>query len=127
MADPLSLPSSSYAAPNRRERVREYKQAFPPMGVWAVRNTANGRAWVGASRDADAALNRIRFELKMRGHRNRSLADEWARYGAEHFTFEVLERVRKRDDPAFDYEAELQSMLAFWSEELGVARKGGEA
>jgi hypothetical protein len=92
-----------------------------------VRNTATGRAWVGASRDAEAALNRIRFELKMRGHRNRSLADEWARYGAEHFTFEVLDRVRKRDDPAFDYEAELQSMLALWSQELGVAREAGES
>jgi hypothetical protein len=127
MAEPVSVPSSSSAAPNRRERVREYKQAFPPMGVWGVRNTATGRAWVGASRDAEAALNRIRFELKMRGHRNRSLADEWARYGAEHFTFEVLDRVRKRDDPAFDYEAELQSMLALWSQELGVAREAGES
>jgi hypothetical protein len=127
MADPLSVPSSSSAAPNRRERVREYKQAFPPMGVWAVRNTATGRAWVGASRDAEAALNRIRFELKMRGHRNRSLADEWACYGPDHFTFEVLERMRKRDDPAFDYEAELQSMLALWSEELGVAGEAGES
>jgi hypothetical protein len=127
MADPLSVPSSSSGAPNRRERVREYKQAFPPMGVWAVRNTATGRAWVGASRDAEAALNRTRFELKMRGHRNRSLADEWAHYGADHFTFEVLERMRKRDDPAFDYEAELQSMLALWSEELGVAGEAGES
>lgn len=118
MAESPSFLSSSSA---RRERVREYKQAFPPMGIHAVRNTVTGRAWVGASQNVDGALNRIRFELQMRGHRNRSLADEWVCYGAESFAFEVLERVRKRDDPAFDYEAELQSLLVLWREELGAS------
>ena len=121
-------PSSSSLSPSeRRERIREYKDAFPPMGIYAVRNTATGRAWVGADRNVDGKLNRIRFELKQGGHRNASLSGEWARHGAEAFTFEVLDRVKKRDDPAFDYAAELQTMLALWQAELGVAPAGGAA
>ncbi len=116
MPDPLS-PSL------RRERVRQYKQAFPPMGVYAVRNLATGRAWLGASRNVDGALNRIRFELQQGGHRDRELAGEWARFGASQFSFEVLERLRQREDPAFDYEAELQESLALWRAELD-ARQG---
>ncbi len=122
-----SLSSSSLSAPMRRERIREYKDAFPPMGTYAVRNTATGRVWVGASRNVDGLLNRIRFELKQGSHRNASLAGEWARDGADAFSFEVLDRVKKRDDPAFDYEAELQTMLALWQAELGVGSAGGAA
>jgi len=119
--------AESLSPSTRRERIREFKDAFPPMGVYAVRNRATGRAWVGASHNVDGALNRIRFELQMRGHRDRSLADEWLRHGADCFSFDVLERVRKRDDPAFDYEAELQALLALWREELGVAGEGASA
>ncbi|AMO24679.1 hypothetical protein GCM10027034_09890 [Ramlibacter solisilvae] len=119
--------AESLSSTVRRARIREFKDAFPPMGVYAVRNSATGRAWVGASRNVDGALNRIRFELQMHGHRDRSLADEWARHGAQSFRFEVLERVRKRDDPAFDYEAELQALLALWTEELGASGEGGQA
>jgi len=42
-------------------------------------------------------------------------------------TFEVLEHVRKREDPAFDYESELQAMLVLWREELVVTRGEGQA
>jgi hypothetical protein len=109
----------------RRERVRAYKDAFPPMGIYAVRHAASGRTWVGASRNVDGMLNRIQFELRTGGHRDVSLAQEWARHGADAFSFEVLERVKERDDPAFDYASELQTMLALWQAELGGALHGG--
>lgn len=106
------------SAQTRRERIRDYKQAFARMGVYAVRNTATQRVWLGASRNVDGALNRIRFELAQGAHRDASLAQAWRRHGAGAFTFEVLDRVKQRDDPAFDYEAELQSLLALWRLEL---------
>ena len=111
----------------RRARVRDYKDAFPPMGIHAVRNTVTGQVWIGASRNVDGMLNRIRFELKQGSHRNASLMQAWARHGADAFTFEVLDRVKQRDDPAFDYDAELETMLALWQAELGVAPARGAA
>jgi len=30
----------------------------------------------------------------------------------------VIDRVKERDDPAFDYDAELASLLALWQAEL---------
>lgn len=106
------------SAQTRRERIRDYKQSFPRLGVYAVRCSTSGAAWVGASRNVDGALNRIRFELAQGAHRDTSLAQAWRLYGAGAFTFEVLDRVKQRDDPAFDYEAELQSLLALWRLEL---------
>ena len=77
MADPLLSPTE------RRERTRTYTDAFPPLGIYAIRNTATGQVWVGASRNVDGMLNRIRFELRMRGHRDASLAQAWARDGSD--------------------------------------------
>ena len=113
MTDSVSSPAS------RRERVRAYKDAFPPLGVYAVRNLANGRVLVGASRNVDAALQRLRFELQMRGCRNVALMRDWLEHGPAQFSFEVVERVRQRDDPAFDYDSELASLLETWQFELG--------
>ena len=119
MADPLLSPTE------RRERTRTYKDAFPPLGIYAIRNTATGQVWVGASRNVDGMLNRIRFELRMRGHRDASLAQAWARDGSDNFSFEVLDRVKPRTDPAFDYDAELAAMLSLWQAELGAQLHGG--
>lgn len=119
------MAASQLSPTERRTRVRAYKDAFPPMGIYAVRHAASGRAWIGASPNVDGMLNRIQFELKMRGHRDASLAGAWARTGGEGFAFEVLERVKRRDDPAFDYGAELQTLLALWQAELGATLHGG--
>jgi len=113
MAEPSPLSPAE-----RRERTRAHKQAFAPLGVVAVRNTVSGRVWTRASRNVDGTLNRIRFELQLGTCRNRGLAAEWQRDGAGAFRFEVVERVKQRDDPDFDYEAELQTLLTVWTEEL---------
>ena len=102
----------------RRELTRQYKQSFPPMGVYAVRCDAAGVLRLGSSRNAEGMLNRLRFELVRGAHRDRSLQQAWNTHGADAFRLEVIDRVKPRDDPAFDYDAELVTLLALWEAEL---------
>lgn len=102
----------------RRELTRQYKQAFPPMGVYAVRCDAAGLLRLGSSRNAEGSLNRLRFELVRGAHRDRALQQAWNTHGADAFRLEVIDRVKERDDPAFDYDAELATLLALWQAEL---------
>lgn len=106
------------SAQARRELARQYKQAFPCMGIYAVRCEAAGLLRVGSSRNAEGALNRVRFELLRGAHRDKALQQAWCRHGADTFRFEVIDRVKERDDPAFDYDAELASLLELWQAEL---------
>jgi hypothetical protein len=108
-----------------RELTKRYKASHPPMGVYVIRNLVNQRVFVGASMNVDAAMNRHRFELGLNHHRNRILLRDWQQFGADNMRFEVIDLVKKNDDPAFDYKAELASMLALWSEEFGC-RDGSE-
>jgi len=127
------MASSSLSPADRRERIRQYKDAFPPMGVFALRNLANGRVYVGASTNVEGAINRMRFELQRRGHRNAALMADWLAFGPDRFRFEVLDRVRPSTDPAFDPQAELEAMTELWREELdgympaGYNPRGGSA
>ena len=62
---------------DRKEMVRQYKETPRPAGVFRVRHTPTGRTLIGSSADAPAMLNRIRAQLRMKGHPNRELQRDW--------------------------------------------------
>jgi hypothetical protein len=111
---------SAAAKASRRELSRRYKEAPPPMGVYAIRNKLTRRVLVGASANPEGAMNRIRFELKLRQHRNAALQQDWSAHGEAGFSFAVIDSVKKSDDPAFDRVAELAALLDMWRQELCV-------
>jgi hypothetical protein len=104
--------------PDNRELKNHYKQTFVPPGVFVIRNTVNHRVYLDASPNPQAAMNRHRFELTMRGHRNPQLQSDWLAHGAHAFRFEVLDQIRQSAQPDFDYVAELATLLALWRDEL---------
>jgi hypothetical protein len=102
---------------SKRHMRRSYKETMVPAGVFVITNTLNGRTLVGASMNVDGAINRNRFELEHQTHRNAALLCDWNQFGAENFSFDRVETMRARDDPAFDYKAELEVMLQLWCDE----------
>lgn len=103
---------------DRRMLARRARDAFPAMGVYAIRNGATGQVHVKASRNVPGAINRLSFELRQGCHRDRGLQALWDARGAEGVTTEVLQLVRERDDPAFDYDAELALLETLYRLEL---------
>ena len=105
----------------RRALARQARDAFSPMGVYAIREFATGRVRVGASRNVPGAINRIRFELRHGSHPDKDLQAAWRRDGPEGFSFEVLALVKERSEPGFDYGVELKELEALYRDELGAA------
>ncbi|MBC5781542.1 GIY-YIG nuclease family protein [Ramlibacter sp. USB13] len=110
----MTTPSLSSA--DRRAAARRARDAFPPMGVYAIRDRVAGRARVGSSRNVHATINRIGFELRLRTHPDKALQAEW-NASPDRYSFEVLALVKERDDPAFDYAEELRTLEALYREE----------
>jgi hypothetical protein len=110
----------------RAELKQAYKEKPPEMGVYAVRNRANGKVLVGTSVNLPGMLNRVRFQLVHGGYRTHpALQEDWNRYGADHFTFEVLDVLPPSEEPrTTDPKEELQVLEALWLERL---RPYGEA
>lgn len=105
----------------RRVAARQARDAFPPMGIYAIHDRASGHRLLGASRNVHAALNRARFELGMGTYADRVLQAAWHRSGAEGLAFDVLELVKEREDASFDYAAELKALEQIHRELQGMA------
>lgn len=101
-----------------RQLKEEYKQKKFRIGVFQLRNTVNGKIFVGSSVNLDAIWNRIRVELKFGGHRNVQLQDEWKEYGEENFCFEILSEIVQKDGEKTDYAKEARKLEEMFIEEL---------
>ncbi len=102
----------------RQEIKREYKERKKPAGIFQIRNTANGKVYLGSSLNLEGPLNGHKFMLTIGRHRNPALQKEWNEFGADKFTFEVLEVVKVKDDPNFNLEDELTLLEQIWVEKL---------
>jgi hypothetical protein len=114
------LPVPVPAGRTRSELKKQYRETPPPMGVYAIRCQSSGRVIVEASMNVHAAMNRARFELDHKSHRDQQLQQEWSTHGPDSCRFDIIDLVKPREDPAFDAKAELAGLLAMWREELGA-------
>ncbi len=105
----------------RREISRRARDAFPPMGVYIIRDKETGQALVASSRNVHGAINRAQFELRFNSHANKTLQAAWNRSGAGRFDFEIVDLLPQKEDPAFDYAAELRMLEQLYREELEQA------
>ena len=109
---------------DRKALARAYKESRRPMGVYCVRNLQTGDALIGRSTDLPSILNRERASLRLGGHPNRRLQQDWNALGPDAFAFEVLDTLAwPEDTPDFDPTSDLALLESMWRERL---RPNGE-
>jgi group I intron endonuclease len=112
---------SEYGTPKmktRKELQREYAERTKPAGIFQIKNTANGKVFLGSSLNLEGPLNGHKFMLSIGTHRNAALQKEWNEYGPDKFVFEILEVVKVKDDPNFNLRDELTLLEQIWLESL---------
>jgi group I intron endonuclease len=95
---------------------REYQEAPKEAGIFRIANTANGKIYLGSSLNLHGPLNKHRFMLSTGSHINKALQADWNKHGADAFAFEIVEKVKPSDDPAFIVEDELELLEEIWIE-----------
>ncbi len=104
---------------SRKVAIEAFKQRTPRRGIFAVRCTPTGRAWVGASPNLDAARNGLWFSLRSGSHRDAALQAEWQVHGEAAFRFDVLEEL-ERDMLAMDVADALKRKKREWAAKEGA-------
>ena len=102
----------------KKELKLEYKQNRRPIGVFQIRNIVNEKVLVGVSLNLPGILNRHKFQLEMGNHPNKTLQAEWREFGPDNFAFEILDELKPREDPDYDYSADLAFLEELWIETL---------
>jgi hypothetical protein len=103
-------------AVDRKELIHQYKTTPRTMGVAAIRHIVTGKAFVFASLDISALVNRYRTQLRFGGHPNRDLQRDWQEFGEKAFAFEVLDTLVPKQSEEVDPKEELALLEQLWLE-----------
>ncbi len=102
----------------RKQLNKEYVERVKPAGVFQVKNMVNGKVLLGSSLNLEGSLNKHRFMLRIGSHTNKTLQADWNEFGETQFIFEILEEVKRKDDPNFNLKDELTLLEMIWLEKL---------
>ncbi|MCE1187949.1 MAG: GIY-YIG nuclease family protein [Ignavibacteria bacterium] len=104
---------------NLDEFKKQYKLTPLPMGVYQIRNMVNGKIFIGTSKDVRARINRHKFALETGIEEIKPLLLDYQKYGAENFSFEVLDLLEPKEDmPGYDYTEDIYELGLLWLEKL---------
>ena len=110
----------------QKQLIEQYKKTPKLMGVYCIRCSENQRCFVASSRDITARFNRHRLELKMQAERSSAqLQADWLSFGAQAFSFEVLEELLPLDDVGYDPGEDLAELATLWIEKLNAQAPTG--
>ena len=113
----MSQATSSKAA--RRQIASEFKERKVPQGIFAIRCSATGDAWVGSSPNLPAASNSNWFQLRLGQHRSKSLQAAWTQHGEDSFTFETVDQFEEEIAP-INLRDHFTRKKAEWAEALSA-------
>lgn len=97
---------------------KAYKQTLTPMGVYQIKNNENGKIFIGSSLNVPGKINGHKFSLKYGSHINKDLQNDYNKCGENSFTFEVLDYLEPKTDPAINYKEELNLLEEMWLQKL---------
>lgn len=102
----------------QRALKQAYKETPPQMGILKIQNKQNGKVFLITSRNIPGSINSAQFQLKNGVHRNPALQKDWQEYGADNFSFEVLEQLKPDEVLPEDIKEELLLLEEKWLEEF---------
>jgi len=102
---------------DRKAATAAYKERKTIAGIYVVRCTASGEAWVGQAPNLETIQNRIWFSLRQRSHPCRTLQAAWNSYGEAGLTFGECERLED-EESAYVRNALLKERVLHWRAEM---------
>nr|WP_319637824.1 DUF2087 domain-containing protein [Priestia aryabhattai] len=108
----MSMESKDY----KKQMKQLAKEVKTEGGVYQIKNLHNGKIYIGSTPNIKT-LNGVKFTLKTNTHQNKELQNEWNTYGADAFSIEMLETIKREEEKALS-KKDLLKLEAKWLEKL---------
>ena len=103
---------------DKKELKKQYKQSLPQMGIYMIKNLANGKIFLGSGLNLHGKSNSFKFQLKSGLHVNSGLQKDFTTFGEENFVFEIVDTLEPKENPDYNYNDDLKVLLEMWMEKL---------
>jgi hypothetical protein len=101
-----------------KEIKAEYKLQKFKMGVFGIKNTSNGKVFIGSSLDLEASQNSQKFQLNAGLHPNAGLQKEWLEFGESSFKYEIIVELKEADTEMVNPRKEVKTLECMVIEEI---------
>ncbi|MCM3761968.1 GIY-YIG nuclease family protein [Alkalihalobacillus oceani] len=102
----------------KKELKHLYKEQPIEAGVYQIKNNINQKILIGSTKNIKT-INGIRFMLETGAYTpNKELQNEWNEYGKDAFRFDIIEILKKKDEPFFNEKQALEEMEKKWLDRL---------
>lgn len=103
----------------RKEIIRKYKERSVTGGVFKITNTKNGRFLLASDIDLRGSRNRFDFSVSTGSCVYMKLQEDWDKFGAKAFVFEVLDELEKEPEQGIKaFTEDLKLLEEMWRERL---------
>jgi len=104
---------------NKKEMLAAYKERKMIGGVYAIKNTANGKILLLSATELQGSKNRFEFSQKTGSCVNVKLQEDWNKLGSAAFVLEILEELEKKDTQTpKEFSDDIKTLKELWLEKL---------
>lgn len=98
-----------------------YKARECVGGIYCIKCSGNNEIWLRATTDIQGAKNRFEFSVYVNSSTEMCMMESWKMYGAETFSFELLEEIKKKEvQTEKEFSDDVNVLLELWSEKLNT-------
>jgi hypothetical protein len=80
---------------NKKEIRDQYKNRTLTGGVFSIKCSGSGRVWIKSTNDLDGQINKFKFFVSTNSCPEPTMRTDWLQYGAESFSFSIVEKLEK--------------------------------
>jgi hypothetical protein len=100
---------------SKRDRKEQYKNRVVTGGIYCIKCSGNGRTWIKSTKDLAGQKNKFEFFTSTNFCPEPGMNLEWKQYGANSFSFTVLETQTDQE-----FAEDIRTLYDMWMEKLSV-------
>jgi len=103
--------------PSKKDLKEQYKNRVITGGVYCVKCSGTDHLWLRATTDMQGSKNRFAFSVSTNSCPEMCMIEAWKQFGATTFSFEILEKIEKKETQTTrEFSDDVNTLLELWNE-----------
>lgn len=110
---------------SKKDLKEQYKNRVIIGGIYCVKCSVTDNLWIRSTTDMQGSKNRFAFSVSTNSCPEICMIEEWKQFGANAFSFEILEEIKKKQiQTECEFLDDVNTLLDLWTEKSNDEQKG---